>query len=111
MANRTGKIWTVEEIKDLVLNNDRAVVKGVVRIFELQTYTEQNSENTINHNGVGFGAFDAAFLSSLAKQVKNGRTLTDNQIKFARPKIAKYAKQLTRIANGEFNQMLQASAE
>ena len=98
--------WTVDEIKNTLKTNDRAVVRGVYRIFQLQTSMEQSSETTHNDNGVGFSAYDAKFLTSLAKQVRDRGTLTDNQILFARPKIIKYAKQLTRIANGEFSEML-----
>lgn len=105
------RTWKADEIKDLLKNNDRAVVRGIVRIYELQTVEEQTAEQTRNKNGVGFGAFDAAFLSSLAKQIQQGHTLTQNQLKFARPKMLKYAGQLARIANGEIRELKAAREE
>ena len=102
------RVWKADEIKDMLRSNDRAVVRGIARIYELQTSAEQTAESTHNKNGVGFGAFDAPFLTSLAKQIKNGRTLTGNQLKFARPKMLKYAGQLARIANGEIREMKSA---
>ena len=63
------KIWKKEEIKDLLQKNDKAVMRGLVVIYSLQTEDEKKTEETSEHNGVGFSGVDAKFLSSLAKQV------------------------------------------
>lgn len=97
----TERVWTVEEIRTMLKTNPVAVKRGILAIFEYQTREEQNTDSTRIHNGVGFNAFDAEILSSFAKQLGQGRTLTQKQFSIAQKKMVKYAKQLTRIANGE----------
>lgn len=72
--------------------------KGVIRIFENQTADEQNCEATIEHNGIGFTGADAEILSSFAKQIINGRTMSVKQRALLLKKMPKYAGQLQRIA-------------
>lgn len=115
------RIWTVEEIKNLLETNDLMVMKSLVKLFEHQTVTEQNCEETIELNHMGFNSIDASFLSSLAIQSKvfldygcnpwkNPRVcdncslaycakLTTRQFEVARKCIMKYAGQITKIAN------------
>lgn len=88
----------VEKIRELLKTNDKAVMRGIVAIYKRQTLDEQMAEHTTQHNGVGFGAFDAQFMSSLAKQIMSGRTLTQTQMAVGRNKIVRYAKQLASIA-------------
>lgn len=93
--------WTKDSIRSILERDDRAVLKGLLRIYSLQTATEQAIENTNQHNGVGFSGYDAPFLTSLAKgYIQYGR-LTEKQMKHLRKKILRYAGQLARIANGE----------
>jgi len=93
--------WTKSKIVNLLANNDRAVERAVVVIFNNQEEDEQIMESTHKANGVGFTAFDADILSSFAKQINKGRTLSAKQLEIARKpdkhgnmKIAKYWKQL-----------------
>lgn len=97
------KVWTVEEIKNLLETRVDMVVKSVVKIYEFQTETEKVSETTHLNNGVGFNGADAGILSSFAKQIQQGRNLSPKQFAIANKKIKKYAKQLTKIANGEIS--------
>jgi hypothetical protein len=95
--------WTKDTIKGLLQNDDKAVLKGLLRIFSLQTATEQAVEYTKEHNGVGFSGYDAEFLTSLAKgYIQYGR-LTEKQMIHLRKKILRYAGQLAKIANGEID--------
>jgi hypothetical protein len=93
------KTWTVEEIKSLLLKSNKMVEKSLVKLYALQTEDEKVIGQTVQSNGVGFNGVDSNILSSFAKQVMQGRTLSDKQIIIARKKIVKYAKQLTKIAN------------
>jgi len=74
------------------------LIRGILCIFARQTADEQSVNQTKWHNGVGFGAVDAEILSSFAKQIENGRTLSQRQIEVARKCMRKYAMQLARIA-------------
>lgn len=95
------KVWTKDEIKHLLETNDRMVMKSIVKIYEKQTEDEKLAETTAHHNGVGFNGVDAELLSSYAKQILKGYTLSAKQMIWARKKIMKYSGQLTKIANGQ----------
>ena len=93
--------WTKDAIREMLRKSDKAVLKGLLRIYSLQTATEQETEHTKEHNGVGFSGYDAEFMTSLAKgYIQYGR-LTEKQMVHARKKMLRYASQLARIANGD----------
>ncbi len=96
MAN---KVWTKEEIRNLLETNNIMVEKSVVKIYELQTADEQVLKETNHCNGVGFNGTDSRILSSLAEWVMSGKHLSQKQMAIARKKIMKYAGQLTLVAN------------
>ena len=93
------KIWSESEIKELVQTNDKVLYRALKRLYDCQTADEKASKHTNEHNGRGFNSIDADFLSSLAEfLIKNG-FLTEKQKFYARKKLVKYNKQLTRLAN------------
>ena len=96
------QLWTNESIKVLLETNPRAVVRGVLAIHNFQTEAEQSNLATIEHNGVGFNAVDAEILTSFVSFYKKTGFLTKKQMVIAKKKIMKYAKQLRKIANGEY---------
>jgi hypothetical protein len=96
-----NKIWTQDEIKQLLVDNDLAVSKAIVSIYNLQTESEKSIKGTTDNNGVGFNGVDAEFLSSLAEFFIKYNRLSEKQIAFGRKKIMKYSKQLTMVANKE----------
>ena len=85
-------------IREKLGSNASWAVRGLVRIFENQTTDEQQAEVTAVHNGIGFTGADAEFLSSLAKQVLKGRTLSEKQMVFLFKKMPKYASQLEGVS-------------
>ncbi len=91
--------YTKEGIKQMLLTNDKAVVRGILALYEKQTQDEKNSQATIYTNNVGFNGSDSKFLSSLAEWYKKTNMLTPKQIAFGRKKLLKYAGQLANIAN------------
>jgi hypothetical protein len=93
--------WTRELIRERLAINDAWVKRGVVSIFNLQTASEQDSNNTSEDNGVGFSGCDAELMSSFAKQITKRGSLSPKQMDWARKKMLKYAGQLAKIANGE----------
>lgn len=93
--------YTPEDIKAHLTTSDQWLTRALVAIFKRQTAYEQQAERTQDLNGVGFNGVDAEILSSFAKQVLQGRTLSEKQIALARKKMPKYSRQLARIANKE----------
>lgn len=89
-----GKEWTKQKVKDLILENDKAVYRAILRIYSFQTLEEQYSEETKEHNGQGFSGIDAKFLSSLAKQIQEGRKLSPKQLEKARNRMIHYVGQI-----------------
>lgn len=101
------KMHTKESIKELLLKNDRAVERALLVLLSYQTATEQKIESTSVENGEGFASCDAKVMTSMAKQVQRGRSLTPKQLAWLRSgkserfpcRIAKYARQLADHAN------------
>lgn len=73
-------------------------IKGMLRIYEFQTATEQATGATRDHNNVGFSGCDAEILSSFSEQVKKGRVLSPKQMAIVFRKMPRYWKQLAAIA-------------
>lgn len=90
--------WSKEAIQTMLATNDKAVCRALVAIYSRQTEHEKCIGQTKEHNGVGFSAFDAEFLSSLAEQVKTRGTLSPRQLELARKKVKSYWRQLLEIA-------------
>ncbi len=102
--------WTEEKIKKLLLTNDAAVERALIRLFQKQTAYEQQAERTKMLNGVGFTGLDAKFYTSLTKRVINGYHLTPGQLKALRKPdrrgnamICKYAGQILKIMAEDAN--------
>lgn len=101
-------------IQDNMRENDAWLLRGLTSIYSHQTASEQNSQATKDHNGVGFSGIDAQILSSFAEQVikfhanlKANRPnrfqapLSPNQLKICRKLMMKYAGQLSRIVRAK----------
>lgn len=99
METTAKKTWTLDEIKNLLLTNDKFVMKATVKIFEKQTEDEKAADSTGHSNGVGYNGTDAFIMSRFAKYYLAKGYLTVNQLVIAKRKIQKYAKQITTIAN------------
>lgn len=93
--------WTVEEIKNLLKTDDLFVIRSLLKLYSYQTYEEKQSGETKMDNGVGFNGADAVRLSSISRNTLKTYTIGVGMVNFVRTKIMKYAKQLTRIANGQ----------
>lgn len=94
------KVWTVEEIKSKIENNQIWLERAILAIFDKQTNEEQKTDESIEHNGVGFNKPDSYKLSYYAKWIKSGKHLSGWHLQNAKIKMAKYSRQLTDIANG-----------
>jgi hypothetical protein len=103
MPNAT--ITMRERIKTLLLTNNVALEEAILRIYGRQTAGEQSSQTTVEHNGMGFSAFDATILSSFAEQIQRnrygkpkGERLTEKQRVIGRRKMVRYTGQLAIVA-------------
>lgn len=94
-----ARVWTEEEIKNLVQTNDKVLYGALRNLYACQTAAEQSHGETIENNGVGFNGADSRFLSSVAEFLNRTGFLTDKQKVVTRKKLVKYNKQLTRLAN------------
>jgi hypothetical protein len=94
-----NKLWSPEQILDMLHKSPVAVERGLLAIYARQTADERASESTNHKNNVGFNGFDAPLLSSMAQQLKEGRRLSRKQMDIVSKRICKYAKQLAAIAN------------
>ena len=95
------KVWSKDEIKGLIETRDDAVIRGMLRIYNLQTESEQVFGDTHEHNGVGFSGVDGGIMSSFVEFYNKANFLSYKQMKIARKKLLKYAGQLTMISNKE----------
>ena len=93
------RIWTEEEIKKLVQENDEVLYGALKKLYACQTADEQASGETHVINGMGFNGADAPILSSMAEFLKKTGFLTPKQKVICRKKLVKYNKQLTKLAN------------
>jgi len=99
--------YTIEEIAQKIATDDRWLLRGLLAIYSRQTKDEQHSEYTKHRNDIGFNAVDGSRLTRYAKWViswnggnrKYRRPLGPAQLLDCRKRMAKYARQLTEIAN------------
>ena len=93
------RIWTEEEIRNLVQTNDKVLYGALKKLYACQTIEEQNSGMTKEYNGKGFNGVDVPILSSFCEFLNKTGFLTPKQKILARKKLVKYTKQLTVLAN------------
>ncbi len=98
MATKQPK-WKKEEIRDMLVKSDKALIRGLLRIHSFQTPEEQNAGVTVEDNGLGFNAFDAEFLTDMAIFHKHNGFIPDEKVPQVRKRMLKYAAQLAKIAN------------
>ena len=97
-AELTTKKDRVERLRLMLGTNSKWAVKGLLRIFENQTSGEQEIDATVEHNGIGFTGADANILSSFAKQIADGRQMSEKQMGIIFKRMPKYAKQLEGVS-------------
>jgi hypothetical protein len=88
----------VTYVKGKLAADNRWLLRGLLAIYHKQTAAEQAARQTAESNKVGFTAYDAEFLSGMAKLIEEQRTLSAKQLDTVRSKMVKYAGQLVEIA-------------
>lgn len=93
------RVWSEQEIVDLIKESNYAVERAILALYNRQTEREKTEGLTIHNNNVGFNAWDAKRGSYYAEWIMQGKLLSGNHIDRAREMLIKYRGQLTEIAN------------
>ncbi len=88
---------TYEELAGLINNSDEWAAGALVKLFQLQTTDEQDSNGTSHLNNYGFNNFDAPVLSDIAKFYLNKGYLSPRQLIFIKRTVKKYVNQLLSV--------------
>jgi hypothetical protein len=91
--------WNKESIQALLDSKPQAVVRALIAVYELQTEDEKASHSTRLNNGVGFGAYDAEYLTRQAQYAQKGGHFSAKNFAIIRNKMKRYWRQLAEIAN------------
>lgn len=86
-------------LKARLATDDRWALRALVVVYGNQTAAEQATQQTIEHNGIGFSGPDAEILSSFAQQYQRRGSLSPKQMHVLRRKIPSYAGQIARVAD------------
>jgi hypothetical protein len=96
---------TVDEVRNMLLTNPKAVTRALIVLNERQTYDEQSSETTKHHNNRGFRPCHAKMGTSMAKFAIKAGFLTPKQVAYwwrkeasGKARIEIYATQLHKVA-------------
>jgi hypothetical protein len=89
---------TRDALEYMLTHNERALCRAILAIYARQTASEQSTEQTHDHNNIGFTAFDAEIMSDFAKKIQKYGCLRGGQIPLAQKKMVKYWRQLRDIA-------------
>ena len=88
-----------DAIKKQITTNDKQAIKALLRIYEYQTASEQESMYVYNRNNVGFTKTDSSYLSKMVKDYyRYNHYLNPKIMDRLKRSIGKYAGQLVRIA-------------
>lgn len=106
----TQKQWK-NYLKELIKHNDRAVIRGVIQIYNRQTFDEQVEQESNVVNGIGFNKNDAPFMSTVAIAFISGKEVDKKTFEIARNKLAHYWRQLMQISKEGLDDKLGAIQE
>ena len=94
------KIWTRDQINDILNRSDAAVERAIKNLYKLQTDSEKHSRTTKVTNSYGFSAFHAKRGTYYAEWLNSGKNLTGKHLDKARAIALRHSSQLVDIANG-----------
>ncbi len=106
----TQKQWK-NYLKELIKHNDRAVIRGVIQIYNRQTFDEQVEQESNVVNGIGFNKNDAPFMSTVAIAFISGKEVDKKTFEIARNKLVHYWKQLMQISKESLDDKLREIQE
>ena len=84
--------------------SDTFVMRAAIVLYKRQTWDEKLSGMSVHVNWLGFNRADSEVMTAIVEEWKAGNWKTENisadSIAIARRRVAKYAKQLAKHANG-----------
>jgi DNA-directed RNA polymerase subunit RPC12/RpoP len=102
---KVAKVWSRIEVEQLLRTNQKMVERSLMKMWALQTSSEQDSKETQFINGCGFNKPDGVVLSRFVENLQRyGSFKSDKQVAYVRKKLLKYVGQLTKIANGQIEE-------
>lgn len=90
--------WWKDYIQGLIRTDDKALLRSIVVIGDMQEPVEKALAETVHLNDRGFGKVDAELMTECYFRLKRGENLTPKQLAIARNKMPKYWRQLMLIA-------------
>lgn len=90
---KTEAQWK-QYIQQLLVENDKALVRSVLRIDARQTEQERRDQASMENNNVGWNKWDARGMGSIARRLRNGEYISDAELHYARVRMPKYWRQL-----------------
>lgn len=94
MEKKVTKKALTEFLRGKLAKDPKWATAALLRIYDNQTDSEQNSEDTYYANGIGFTVGDATLLTRFAEWYKTHGWLSPKQMKWVFSKMGKYARQL-----------------
>jgi len=101
METKITKEATRLYVKKQLGTNEAWAKKSLLKIFDFQTQHEKDSEQTHDHNDVGFSGVDGEILTSFAKQLISKKWLSPKQMAIVYRKMPKYWMQIIGISDEE----------
>ena len=96
-------MYTKEEIKQQLSTNPKWIERGLVVLYQRQTYEEQQSGGSIVDNKMGFNGSDSRYLTYCAKWVLGGNHLNEKHLQKCSKMLPKYWKQIMNIIKSKGN--------
>lgn len=96
-----NKVWSENQINDLLCTNNRAVIRGLLAIDKGHKENNLALQEGKELNNIDFNHEDYDLFISFVDFYNNYGYLSPKQIKILRKELMKYIPQLTMIANKE----------
>jgi hypothetical protein len=90
-------MYTKEQIQHNLQFNPKWTERGLVVLFEKQTYEEKQSGGTITLNNMGFNSSDSRYLTYCAKWVLQGQHLNEKHQEKCGKMLKKYWRQISEL--------------
>ncbi len=81
-------------IRNILKQNDKALIRALMIIYDLQTEKEKNLSESVEDNNEGFNKLDATRLSKIAEKVNKKENLLSIDILMLRALMPKYWRQI-----------------